>query len=290
METEIQKDKIEAGETLRVQLCPYGNWANGSINQVCDEEAFENLVSEFESEVLVDFDHEAETGGSTAAAGWLQALAIDEELGLVGEIKFTDSGAEAVTARRMRYLSPCWEIDSDGRPSKLISVGLTNKPNIPVACMLNRADSVLTSNSVEQHEDKTMDRIIALLGLAPEATEDDVISAITSLQDAVAKAAEEALNSEAEAAIDEHEECLANREAWKAAYIANPEQTRTLLNSLRKVEQRQAPCEVLAESVQKVCNSSLATAPTSVDIMSTIRSYSSPEERVKAIQANMGKF
>ena len=136
-------EAIAAGDEREVQLSPFGDFPGvlegQRVMQHCDQAAFERIVANFAGEVLVDFEHRAELGGSTEAAAWVQSLRIDPAKGLMATFRFTDKGAEAVANRRLRFLSPVWLLDSEGRPEQLISVGLTNKPNLPVRPLLNRA-------------------------------------------------------------------------------------------------------------------------------------------------------
>ncbi len=134
---------LKAGAELEVQLSPYGNYpglrGDERVIQRCDRAAFEAVVANFRPEVLVDFEHHAETGGDTEAAAWVQRVRVDPAKGLMATFRFTDAGADAVSNRRLRFLSPVWELDPHGRPVRLVSVGLTNKPNLPVRPIMNRA-------------------------------------------------------------------------------------------------------------------------------------------------------
>ena len=73
--------KIFSGDTLEVQVCPYGEYEKSGIVQHCDSTAFQRILNNFDGrrEVLVDFAHAAEQGGSTRAAAWLTAMREDPE-------------------------------------------------------------------------------------------------------------------------------------------------------------------------------------------------------------------
>ena len=103
MNSELPKT-ISCGDELEVQLCPYGDFEKSGILQRCDSAAFQRLLNNFDGrrEVLVDFDHAAEQGGSTRAAAWLTAMREDPERGLMGTLKFTDVGAVALLGSRRR--------------------------------------------------------------------------------------------------------------------------------------------------------------------------------------------
>ena len=229
-------ETVQPGETLpAVQLCPFGNFPGEKSMQVCDRAAFEQLIADWRAngakEILMDFEHQSEVeriDSDTRAAAWISNLAIDDERGLVGDVKFTDKGAEAVSNRRLRFLSCTWYTDKAGRPTKMTTVALTNKPNIPVAPILNKGP-VQGVKNVEGKKGSEMDieKLKQALGLPAEATEEQVLAAIKEGQDAKAKAAE--LQAKAEKAAlekeaDEFAEANAkkcNKDVLKAQYIAN---------------------------------------------------------------------
>ena len=237
-------ETVQPGEILAaVQLCPFGNFPGEKTLQVCDRPAFEQLIADWRAngskEILMDFEHQSEVeriDSDTRAAAWISNLAIDDERGLVGDLKFTDQGAEAVSNRRIRFLSCTWYTDKSGRPMKLTTVGLTNKPNIPVAPILNK-EPVTGVKNVEGKKGSTMDieKLKQALGLPAEATEEQVLAAIQEGQDAKAKAAELQANAEnaaLEKEADEFAEANAkkcNKEVLKAQYIANKDVAKALV-------------------------------------------------------------
>ena len=240
-------DLVQCGDVLvAVQLCPFGDWPNGGTVQKCDEVAFNKLVEKWREsggrEIICDFEHRFEDPSltsDTSAAAWITNLAVNKERGLVGDLKFTDAGAQAVTSRRLRFLSPVWTLDADGRPDRLRSVALTNKPAIPVACVLNRAPQPVTE-TVEEPERKNMDKLKELLGLAPEASEEEVVAAVTALQEQVAQANKEKEEAEAESFAEEHK-AVCNKESLKKAYLLNKEAAQELVAGLAKPEKPAAP-------------------------------------------------
>lgn len=241
-------ESIRPGETLAgVQLCPFGEFPNGKTLQVCDEAAFNKLVEAFDAggrkEVLCDFEHKSEDPAmtsDTAAAAWISNLQVNKERGLVGDLKFTDIGAEAVTNRRLRFLSPVWTLDADGRPDRLRSVALTNKPNIPVACVLNREPAPAVNPVEEKTKGPEMDKLKELLGLAPEATEEDILAAVGQLREQVAAANKEREEAEAESFAEEHK-AVCNKEALKSAYLMNKEAAKALVAGIARPEPKAEP-------------------------------------------------
>lgn len=262
MNTEIKKDKIEPGETVSgVLICPFGDWPKGDQVQRCDSKAFTQLVANWDAagqhEILCDFEHASEVDridSDTRAAAWISNLQVTDE-GLVGDMKFTDIGADAVSNRRLRFLSPVWEYDDDIRPTVLKSVALTNKPNIPGKCILNKEDpEPVTTKKEKPH----MDKIKAALGLAPEASDEEVAAKVAELvaaNEALNKEKEEAENAakdaEAEAFAEEHKD-IANKEDIKASYLANKDATVKLFAGLKKP----------AEAPQQILNKAGCKEPT----------------------------
>lgn len=155
-------ESVEAGKAITIQLAPEGRYpqiidddsADGGqreVVQILDRQAMDALVANFEKSradaeakgqkfgVLVDADHSSETSTNTAAMGWVTKLYIDPEKGLMAEIEPTPLGAEKINGKVYRFVSGAWTLDDDNRPVELVSIGLTNKPNLPVAPMTNAA-------------------------------------------------------------------------------------------------------------------------------------------------------
>lgn len=155
-------EKVEAGEAIVIQVAPEGKYpqivddpeAEGGqreVVQILDRKAMDTLVENFEREraaaeakgekygVLVDADHSSETSTNTAAMGWVTRLFVDPEKGLMAEIEPTSLGAEKINGKVYRFVSGAWTLDAADRPERLVSIGLTNKPNLPVSPMTNAA-------------------------------------------------------------------------------------------------------------------------------------------------------
>ena len=269
-------ETVAAGDEREVQLSPFGEFPGlldgRRVIQTCDQAAFERLVANFSGEVLVDFEHKAELGGDTEAAAWVQGLRIDPAKGLMATFRFTDKGAEAVANRRLRFLSPVWSLDEAGRPERLVSVGLTNKPNLPVRPLLNRAPG---DSDVEEKENEMKEQLIAALGLAPEATDEEVVSAVAALRQRCDEQEAAALNAEAEQVAEENKDRICNKEAFKALYVRNKEDAMAFLAC---VAAPKAP----APAAKTVCNKAEARNP--ADAANPFAACRTPEERCAAIE------
>lgn len=149
VQSEVPADlKAEVGKPLVINLAPPGEYpqtiddpdAEGGrreVNQILDEQAIDTLISNFKEKVLVDADHSSETSTNTKAMAWVTRLFKDPERGLMAEIEPTTIGAENINGKVYRFVSGAWTLDDDGRPVELVSIGLTNRPNLPVAPIIN---------------------------------------------------------------------------------------------------------------------------------------------------------
>ena len=240
----IGRESVAPGEVIEnVQICPVGDFPNGGREQHCTLEAFENVVATWKKlgskEILVDFEHKCEAGGTsdTSAAAWATNLRVDKKLGLVADFKMTDLGAEAVSNRRLRFLSVAWFVNKETHePMVIRSIALTNKPNIPVAPVLNREPSGVVN--VEEKKGPNMDKIKEALGLSPDATDEEILAAIEEAKKAKEEAAELKANAE-KAALDAEAEKFAeenkakcDKAVLKAQYIANKEVAKALVAAI----------------------------------------------------------
>ena len=252
---------VEPGELVEnVQICPVGDFPHGDSQQHCTIEALRNVVADWKrrgsKEILVDFEHRSEETDDTTAAAWVSNVRVDDERGLVGDFKMTDAGAEAISNRRLRFLSVSWLVNKQSHePISISTIALTNKPNIPVDPILNK-DPDPGVTTVEETKGSTMDikKITQALGLADDADEATVLAAIKEGQDAKAENAtlkQNALEKEAEAFAEENSK-KCNKDVLKAQYIANKEVAKALVAGIP---------DGAAPTAQKILNKGGADKP-----------------------------
>lgn len=223
--------------TTKVQIAPFGEF-KGVMNmpkgktkpfvQHLDKAAFERILTAWNAkgspELLVDADHgSCNQDGSTRAFAWASNLRIEDD-GLYADFKFTEEGAKAVNAREYRFVSPVFDVGENGAILGLDSIALTNRPNLPVSCVLNCSESGVI-NVEDKKETPEMDELKTMLGLAADATPEDVAAAVKALQKKVADAEAAALNSEAEKCADENKDKIENRQAFVDLYVKNGKET-----------------------------------------------------------------
>lgn len=243
---------------IDVQLSPFGEYPQtgddgAEIKQICDAYAFRRIVEQFRpGEIPVDYDHAIESDDcSTRAAAWITRLWIDDDDGLMGTLALTPSGEDAVLGREYRYLSPAWILAEDGRPEKLVSVALTNRPNLPVAPVINARKPVATmvalnfsttapgiAGGITTNPQKLkMEELKKALGLEESADEAAVIAAVQALLGEI----EQMRREKQEAKMESEAEAFANacnpetpeeKEEIKNAYKISPEATKMLAKNI----------------------------------------------------------
>ena len=132
--------KVVDGQTVEEEVeDPTARDGRREVVQKVDEQAIDALIAHFDPnrKVLVDADHSSELSTDTRAMAWVARLFKDDAKGLMAEIEPTSIGAETINGKVYRFVSAAWTLDDDNRPEELVSVGLTNRPNLPVAPMLN---------------------------------------------------------------------------------------------------------------------------------------------------------
>lgn len=88
-----------------------------------------NLIFDYEHQSVPDAEGNfGDPKGRAEAAGWITDLEFVEREGLWAAVEWTDEARELIESRKYRYYSPAWIQDEKGRPTRLLSVALTNTP------------------------------------------------------------------------------------------------------------------------------------------------------------------
>lgn len=140
----------------------------------------EQVVKAFEEgriDLPIDWEHATEIkapkGEPAPAAGWIKELEVRD--GAVwARVEWTKKGRQSLLDKDYRYISPGFFHDRKGNITALSSAGLVNKPALDLPAV------------ARDQGDYAMDpKILEMLGLPPEATPEDVYTAIKQLMDAV---------------------------------------------------------------------------------------------------------
>ena len=248
------------------------------ILQIIDDRAVASMAKRFldaGEKLLVDFDHFSyDVGQRSEAAGWIAEVEARTD-GLWGRVEWSDVGEPAIVNKRYRFVSPVWmpsdceTISSDKlRPLRLDSVGLTNQPNLKgMQPLSNRGAGEPLKNSQEPKETPSMKKVLSLLSLSPDASEDSAVEALQAIMNSAAEVAalknraetaeqqindlnKAALETDADAFCEKFADHIANRETVRAQFIANRETTEALFAGL-KVEGKKTEATAPISNRQK---------------------------------------
>lgn len=138
------------------------------------------------AQLPLDWEHathlRAPQGQDAPAAAWVTQLeARDGEVW--GRVQWNAAGAEAVRSRAYRYYSPAYRLGVDGAVVRLLSVGLTNTPNLTLPA-LNRHGLTM-----QQPTEPGMDESIrTALDLPEGATPEQAVAKIAELKTSLNRA------------------------------------------------------------------------------------------------------
>lgn len=275
--------ELKAGDLIpNVQITPYGDYKNVTTSgrevvQHCDREAFENIVNAFDKELIVDVDHQSELTDNTEAAGWLTSVKVDDEKGLVGDIKVSELGAKLLNGLNYRFGSPAFLLDENDRPMKLTSFALTNRPALTdISPVYNSKKTEQTGEKViisgEQPSDilntedtRMKEELIKMLGLPEDATEEmvkeSIQKTINTLADIRKGEEEKALNAEADAFVKDLPDDL--KDSIRNSYLKDKDVATEIVNAVK---------DKLALASQTVLNKAEAEKPTITSAWETYNS------------------
>lgn len=275
--------ELKAGDLIpNVQITPYGDYKNVTTSgrevvQHCDREAFENIVNAFDKELIVDVDHQSELTDNTEAAGWLTSVKVDDEKGLVGDIKVSELGAKLLNGLNYRFGSPAFLLDENDRPMKLTSFALTNRPALTdISPVYNSKKTEQTGEKViisgEQPSDilntedtRMKEELIKMLGLPEDATEemvkDCIQKTVNSLAEIKKGEEEKKLNDEADAFVKDLPDDL--KDSIRNSYLKDKDVATEIVNAVK---------DKLALASQTVLNKAEAEKPTITSAWETYNS------------------
>ncbi len=191
-----------------VVIVPFGRFPHPGGMQMIDRGAVERIMDQFskwDRDIVVDYQHESlKECGRAPAAGWVKTkTAVVTENGIEAVIEWTGEAREMIESKNYLYLSPVFEKE-EGAIARLFNLGLTNNPNIQAMeplvnqstnqeiLMENKSKEQSLSDNPEPNADSAptlvslLGDVVALLGLTPEAGDEEVIARIKELADETA--------------------------------------------------------------------------------------------------------
>jgi hypothetical protein len=210
---------------------PYGDHPHAKAVQRLTRAIAENMVSNFKSfgarlgrffgGLPIYVGHPDDPALSNQfpdkkAYGWIMDIEARED-GLYLKPKWSGAGEELLANAHYKWFSPFWGCRRAAgakivEPVRLVSLGLTNTPNIPGILPLANEEG---NKQNEKGDDEVKEFLLTLLGLANEATDAQIQEAATKLK-ADKAAADVALANE-KTARAAAETALANEKTERAA-------------------------------------------------------------------------
>lgn len=144
------------------------------------------LVLAFQSAALnlpIDYEHqndrpEARLSGPVPAAGWIKELKADDS-GLWGRVEWTATASEMISKREYHYISPSFLYHPKTlHIVRLKGVGLVHNPNLHLAALASQ-DTPMPP--VAGATTPTLPGLMASLGLASDASAEDILRAVLTL-------------------------------------------------------------------------------------------------------------
>lgn len=243
-------------ETGKPIFIPFGEWKyDATRRQRLDRAHGEAIANELNARVArgepgipvyqghPDVPELASKYPDKGALGWVTKIELVNE---------SDKDGLALTVewdrdpgKGFRWFSPYWLANErDGSTyivNEIASIGLVNNPNIPEFRLANEAED----NNNQNNERKTMDRekLIQMLGLPPEATDDQIIEAIAQMKAKADDQAAAKARAEADTAKAEAETAKAELENERKAHAA----TKTALANEKSMRADMALDRAVAE-------------------------------------------
>jgi len=184
----------EGAAPVWVHLFPEGQMTgrDGRMFDLADPAA---LVLAFQSggiDLPIDYEHqndvpEAKLHGPVPAAGWIKELKADAG-GLWGRVEWTATAAEMIGRKEYRFLSPSFLYHPKTRQIvRLKGAGLTHNPNLYLTALASQDPTMQPQTTTPTNPAPLMQRLLKLLGLAPDATEEALIDALEAMLKGTAK-------------------------------------------------------------------------------------------------------
>jgi hypothetical protein len=199
--------------------------------QEVTQEVLESLANDLNAKmatpdwtgVLLDFDHGSEDlDKSSEAAGWYKGPFVVRDGALYAVPELTPQGADAIRSKRFKRLSPVLSVPSRSvgegkkiKPVRLVSVALTNKPNMPdLAPVANRQTPTQGSKPMNE-------QLLKALGLAADATPEQAVEAVNVLNRKVTDLESLELARAADAFVATHGAKFSDAAKARELFVAN---------------------------------------------------------------------
>jgi phage I-like protein len=145
-----------------------------------------SLAAAGSTQIPIDYDHQIPFGvrdgvaAQAPASGWITGLTAEAD-GIWASVEWTEAATAKIKAREYRYISPFFSFTREtGRVTRIWNAGLLNWPNF----------TELSAVAAAETTGDTMDlkALAKALGLADDATMEEILAGVTALKTAKDKA------------------------------------------------------------------------------------------------------
>ncbi len=143
--------------------------------------------------IVIDYEHAtlkaaAAKGEPAPAAGWFRRIEYRPGRGIYAvDVEWTARASEWIAGDEYRYISCVFLYDDEGRVTRILHASLTNTPALDgmdevSLAALSAWASTFSTQPAPQEDSVLIAKLIATLGLAADATEEQVIAACSALK------------------------------------------------------------------------------------------------------------
>lgn len=166
----------------QIRILPTGKVSSEKGEFFVDEESFRLMKNEMLRrgiDIVIDYEHQTLKDIQAPAGGWIKDIEWTPEA-IIAKVEWTERAKEYLKNKEYRYLSPvilCRAKDS--KAVVLHSVALTNTPAINgMFTIINSSDIENYNNEIRGGNKMDLKKLIGLLGLDEDATEEQVMAAL----------------------------------------------------------------------------------------------------------------
>lgn len=147
------------------------------------------MAAEAVGDFVIDYEHQTmlaeENGQPAPAAGWYKKLEWREADGLYAvDVRWTPKARAHIEAGEYRYISPVLQYDKKtGVVLAVLMAALTNYPALDGHSDLAVRAAAKFQTTTQEENDVDRKQLIAMLGLADNASDEQITAALTALKD-----------------------------------------------------------------------------------------------------------
>ena len=205
---------IDVGEVPEeIPILPMGHVSTRKGDFEVDDVGVASMIRQFKArrlDLVIDYEHQTLDDVQAPASGWIKDLYAGKDA-LMAKVEWTQRGREYIANKEYRYLSPVVLVTKQAHRADILhSAALTNTPAIDgMFAIINSDDLDGIGDEDEKENVMELEKLIKLLGLEENATEEDVWTRLTEIIEKSAK--DEGDASKKETKEPEDGELVANK-------------------------------------------------------------------------------